>query len=220
MLKDLPPSSRDTPELVMNVAPSNDQAIAPSDLNDDIFGSAPSSPNLIARDGTAAESDIHLGSEHSDIPRLRRIHVTNGYREGLAASKESHVQAGFDEGFSLGGEIGTVIGWCLGVLEGILAALARSGREAELAAAEQVERMLRQAKEDLRVEKVLGPEWIGEDGIWTFDVPGQDEEEELTVTFRDVAVAHPVVKAWKERVLGLAARHGVKLQMAESLHEG
>ncbi|SMY29852.1 unnamed protein product [Zymoseptoria tritici ST99CH_1A5] len=226
MLRDLPPFDRHSLEAVMNTLP-DDQPATPSNLNDDIFGSAPSSPNLTAQDGTGQESALHSTSEHSDIPRLRRIHVTNGYREGLAASKESHVQAGFDEGFSLGGEIGTVVGWCFGVLEGVLAALVRSAREsggsvgsAGRAAVEDAEKMLEQAKKDMKLEEVLGSKWIGEDGIWLFDVPGQDEEEELSVTFKDVAAAHPVLKMWKVKVLRLAHRHGVELPSEDLLPEG
>ncbi|KJX98251.1 hypothetical protein TI39_contig424g00006 [Zymoseptoria brevis] len=225
MLKDLPPFDRDSLEAVMNTLP-DDQPAPPSNLNDDIFGSAPSSPNLTAQNGTDQESALPSISEHSDIPRLRRLHVTNGYREGVAASKDSHVQAGFDEGFSLGGEIGTTVGWCFGVLEGILAALVRSAREsggsagsAGRSAVEDAEKMLEQAKKDMKLEEVLGSKWIGEDGIWLFDVPGQDEEEELSVTFKDVAAAHPVLKMWKAKVLGLAHMHGVLLPSGKSLQE-
>ena len=124
MLRDLPPFGHD--DLIVNMNSPEEQEAAQAhqqprhDPLDDVFGSAPSSPSL------PPSMNGGGNTEHSDVPRLRRIHVTSGYREGISVSKEEHIQAGFDEGFSLGGEIGMRAGWCLGVLEGINQALARA----------------------------------------------------------------------------------------------
>ncbi|USW50584.1 Putative essential protein Yae1 [Septoria linicola] len=141
------------------------QEVHSNDLNDDIFGSAPNSPVLSA---TAHQPEERVRRDHSDVPRLRSIHVTNGYREGIAVSKESHIQAGFDEGFSLGGEIGQKAGWILGVLEGITRGTKKGGRE-------EVEKVFAGAQAELKIEALLGEEWFGMDGIWKYEVPGRRE---------------------------------------------
>lgn len=212
MLRDIPPFSYHDAAVVMNnpeeQVEAPDQQPPRHDPLGDVFGSAPSSPTL-------APSINHGGgaggnTEHSDVPRLRRIHVTNGYREGIAVSKEEHVQAGFDEGFSLGGEIGMRAGWCLGILEGICQALSRA-IESEDGNARRARDMYMQAKEELALEKLLSKDYIGPDGIWKYDVPGQDDVEELSVTFGDVAVQHPVLQLWRKRVLQFAGELGLVL---------
>lgn len=222
MLRDLPPFNHHDPTVFMNSPRDQDEAQDQQqqqprhDPLDDVFGSAPSSPTLtpfVHNDGGIGNSGGN--TEHSDIPRLRRIHVTNGYREGIAVSKEEHIQAGFDEGFSLGGEIGMRAGWCLGVMEGICQALGRAD-EGEKGPVKRAREMYAQAKEELVLEKLLGEEHIGPDGIWKYDVPGQDAVEELSVTFADVAAQHPVLKAWRQRVLGLATELNVLVGAASN----
>jgi len=63
----------------------------------------------------------------SDLPTLRRQHMTSGYREGLAIGKAQVMQRGFDEGYPFGVELGLRIGTVLGVLEGALTALKKAG---------------------------------------------------------------------------------------------
>ncbi|KAK4608984.1 hypothetical protein CLAFUW4_14583 [Fulvia fulva] len=207
MLRDRPPLGPRDDELFMS-APGNDDEQPHSigyepqhtDPLDDVFGSAPSSPNLAGREGTHATN-----TDHSDIPRLRSIHVTNGYREGIAVSKEQHIQAGFDEGFSLGGEIGMKVGYILGVLEGIAKAIARAEDE-------RVKKLWEDAQEELKMEKILGEEYFGRDGIWKYDVPGQDVEGQGSVTFGNVARHHPVVRQWRGIVDVLARECGLALE--------
>lgn len=215
MLRDLPPFSHHDPAVFMNnprerEENAQDQEQPRHDPLDDVFGSAPSSPTLLLSvNGVDAGNGGGGNTEYSDVPRLRRIHVTNGYREGIAVSKEEHVQAGFDEGFSLGGEIGMRAGWCLGMLEGICQALARADDGDE--SAKRAREMYAQAKDELVLEKLLGEDYFGPDGIWKYDVPGQDDVEELSVTFGDVAVQHPVLKMWRQRVLAFAGELGLAL---------
>lgn len=63
----------------------------------------------------------------SDLPTLRRQHMTSGYREGLAIGKAQVMQRGFDEGYPFGVGLGLRIGAVLGVIEGALAALKKVG---------------------------------------------------------------------------------------------
>lgn len=54
-----------------------------------------------------------------EIPKLRREHHTAGYLAGITASKDSHLQPGFDSGYPLGAEIGLQVGQILGTLQGL-----------------------------------------------------------------------------------------------------
>lgn len=207
---------------------------------DDVFGSAPSSPAPGINqneDGfefpspPAAETRRDI-QDPSDIPRLRSVHVTNGYREGLSASKEQHVQAGFDEGYSLGAELGLKVGWVLGVLEGCVMALPpRLSREGMARGGdvgvrdsgegvggtvglgrESVRAELARAEKELSMRHLFGDEFFGSDGVWTYPVPGHEEGgSEENVTFERVAAAHPLVVRWERRVRELAERLGLKV---------
>lgn len=82
---------------------------------DDIFGSSPP-PSSEINPPLPTETP----AEPSDLPSLRRQHVTAGYRDGISASKGEHVQNGFDAGFPVGGQLGMRAGTVLGILEGVL----------------------------------------------------------------------------------------------------
>lgn len=84
---------------------------------DDIFGS---SPPLETREFPFdVQQEATSTNEPSDLPSLRRQHVTAGYREGISTSKGEHVQRGFDAGFPVGAQLGMRAGTILGILEGI-----------------------------------------------------------------------------------------------------
>ncbi|PYI29662.1 hypothetical protein BP00DRAFT_348125 [Aspergillus indologenus CBS 114.80] len=89
---------------------------------DDIFGSSPPPPET----HTTAP---HPANEPSDLPSLRRQHVTAGYRDGLAASKSTQVQSGFDAGFPVGAQLGLRVGTILGILEGAIRGLEAPSRK-------------------------------------------------------------------------------------------
>ncbi|KAJ1712649.1 Essential protein Yae1, N terminal [Aspergillus flavus] len=83
---------------------------------DDIFGSSPPhGDTLIHRETTTTSHP-----EPSELPSLRRQHVTAGYRDGVSASKTEHVQSGFDAGFPVGAQLGMRAGTILGILEGVI----------------------------------------------------------------------------------------------------
>jgi hypothetical protein len=172
---------------------------------DDIYGSSPAaSPTL------AAQRDDEM---LSDLPSRVRNLDTDAYREGLSAAKGKFVQEGFDEGFSLGAEIGLLVGRILGVLQGIVTALKGHGEVRR----KEAQALLERARSDLVIESVLGREWVDEEGIWKWNVEGQQGEDE--VTFQEVARHHPVVKAWLGTVADLAERWGVDLDAVEKTRE-
>ncbi|RAH65146.1 Yae1 family protein [Aspergillus aculeatinus CBS 121060] len=98
---------------------------------DDIFGS---SPPHDAPDHHQNHTHTHThtpapASEPSDLPSLRRQHVTAGYRDGLAAAKSTQVQSGFDAGFPVGAQLGMRVGTILGILEGAIRGLEEPTRK-------------------------------------------------------------------------------------------
>lgn len=170
---------------------------------DDIFGSAPSSPSLLP-------STAQGNAEPSDIPRLRSVHSTAGYRDGLTVSKGTTIQEGFDEGFGLGAAMGLRVGVILGTLEGIWSAVAKAekaaapGKNAATEAqeetgpgdktqseAERLGGLVIKAREALRTESVFGTEYWAADGIWKYDVKEGDGG------WNDVVDAHPLIEAWR-----------------------
>ncbi|OJD37343.1 essential protein yae1 [Diplodia corticola] len=192
---------------------------------DDIFGCSPprddddddpaGRPRNAAADdwpGTAASRDV------SDIPRLRSVHVTAGYRDGLAESKAGHVQDGFDEGFPLGAVLGMKAGWALGVLEGVAVAFRAAAlgkgtadggaRVAEAAEAfEAARRQLVEARKELDMVTLFGQEYFDEEGIWKYHVDGLEDE----VTFEEVAAQHPLISKWLVAVDALVEQARIDL---------
>jgi hypothetical protein len=152
-----------------------------NDPMDDVFGSGPSSP----ADLNAASSAVHP----SDMHRLETEHATTGYREGVAAAKETSVQAGFDEGFGLGATIGLCAGQLLGTVEAVAEALKSRADDAAAAALKLQE----EARAELGTDKIFSAEYWAEDGNWRYDVEAKDGGE---VLFADVANAHPLIQKW------------------------
>lgn len=91
-----------------------------TDTLDDIFGSSPSPSASPRPTHTAPPPPTAPPPEPSDLPSLRRQHVTTGYREGISASKGTHIQDGFDAGFPVGAQLGMRAGTVLGILEGLV----------------------------------------------------------------------------------------------------
>lgn len=179
-----------------------------NDLFDDVFGSAPNSPILSGgRDDDFAVERMNA-HEVSDIPRLRSRHVTEGYREGIAESKEKFIQEGFDEGYSLGAELGLQAGWCLGVLDGVCKALDKkqtTGGKQSHAEMGEPDELFKKAQDEMQMQKLFDPAYFGSDGIWLYDVPGSEDE----TTFRQVAIAHPVLSKWLATTRATADRVGL-----------
>lgn len=195
-----------------------------------MFGSAPPSPTLLpsqsSNAGVITESSHILPTQYtrsgnfepSDVPRLQSAHSTAGYREGLAEGKNSNVQAGFDEGYSLGVTVGLRVGVVLGVLEGIAAALEVKNTGADenadtKVAFESMESLVTEARRELSTESVFGPEYWGKDGVWIYNIPGEETGGE--VTWKEVVDAHPLVKKWEEVVKNKAEIYRVSLEGLE-----
>jgi hypothetical protein len=172
-------------------------------VEDDVF--YPEQSRSRATIAGEAEPDAAFANDEvSDQARVRSTHGTAGYRDGVAASKETHVQDGFDEGYALGAELGSRVGWILGVLEGLLGAV-RGGGLADAA------RLHGEAVAELTPAGVYHRDYFQEDGLWSFELPDVGGGEAEEVTFRAVADAHPLVVKWSGRIAELAAALGVDL---------
>lgn len=205
-------------------------AITTSSQLDDVFGcSPPRDPTaapvshegeedaaVTAAAGTMHETTTTVSRDVSDIPRLRSVHVTAGYRDGIAESKAGHVQDGFDEGFPLGAVLGMKAGWVLGVLEGVAvayraAALGKAkmaGKVEDAAEAfEAARRQLVEARKELDMVSLFGQGYFDEEGIWKYHVDGQEGE----VTFEEVAAQHPLISKWLSAVDALVEKARIDL---------
>ncbi|KAL8718110.1 MAG: hypothetical protein Q9225_004716 [Loekoesia sp. 1 TL-2023] len=164
-------------------------------------------------------STTPYSAEPSDIPRLRSIHVTNGYREGIASSKEQALQPGFDEVYPLGAILGLRVGYILGVLEGLCSAYQSAkpapigaggeedtGVETKESEGKKAGELLVRAKEEFKLEMLFGKGYWNNDGMWAYKVRRKEED----VTFWEVADQHPVVKKWSATVRDEVQKAGVQ----------
>ncbi|EKV21156.1 hypothetical protein PDIP_09820 [Penicillium digitatum Pd1] len=98
---------------------SQDYPAVDNNSLDDIFGSSPPHEDILNAPLPSTTNPMNP-AEPSDLPSLRRQHVTAGYRDGTSASKGAHVQEGFDGGFPVGAQLGMRAGTVLGIMEGLL----------------------------------------------------------------------------------------------------
>ncbi|KAF2030372.1 hypothetical protein EK21DRAFT_112095 [Setomelanomma holmii] len=179
---------------------------------DDVYGSPPGSPTWATNDATNLNGHHQRSHEIlSDLPFRQRALDTDAYREGLANSKGQYVQEGFDEGYSLGANLGLRIGYILGVLQGFVAAW--NGHDEVLY--QQTKKVRETAKRELAIEELLGQQWVNEEGVWKWEVHGEDED----ATFREVAEQHPLVQKWTGTVQTMAMSWDVDLNAVDKIHD-
>ncbi|PYH84821.1 hypothetical protein BO82DRAFT_276096, partial [Aspergillus uvarum CBS 121591] len=195
----------------------NNNSIKMQNSLDDIFGSSPPSLDTHTTTTTAPQN------EPSDLPSLRRQHVTAGYRDGLAASKSTQVQSGFDAGFPVGAQLGMRVGTILGILEGAIRGLEAPSRKGvrkpggSAAAAATTKKgetprekkradllgLYRRAVRELDIRKVFegvgvsADELSGEGGDLAEGTGAREKEMPETKLARK---AEEVVAAWERRV--------------------
>ncbi|KAL7275446.1 Essential protein Yae1, N terminal [Rhizina undulata] len=141
-----------------------------------------------------------------DHRRLQREHHTLGYRDGITAGKQTHLQAGFDEGYSLGSRFGLKIGYIQGTISGFEVVARKLGGGWE----ERVQSVKKRAETELRIENVLGRDWFDENGVWKYNI--EEEKKEEGVTFDRVVEKHPVVGRWVREVWSIAEELGLQVR--------
>ncbi|KAJ5970575.1 Essential protein Yae1 N-terminal [Penicillium vulpinum] len=112
-------SAPPSPATTMSTQDNQDYPAVDNSL-DDIFGSSPPHESTLNVPLASTTTPMSSSIEPSDLPSLRRQHVTAGYRDGTSASKGAHVQEGFDGGFPVGAQLGMRAGTALGIMEGLL----------------------------------------------------------------------------------------------------
>lgn len=214
---------------------------------DDIFGSRPPPETREVPSDTLeiATSTTEPSDEPSDLPSLRRQHVTSGYREGISTSKGEHIQRGFDAGYPVGAQLGMRAGTVLGILEGItrgLEAQSTSGvvkkpaargaagsssvtRSAETVESrrrlrEQVLKIYLEASKGLDVRPVFTGAGVGPgSGSKTQSAPG--EQAGKTAEAQLGRQGNVVVSTWEEKVaVSQWEKNMEALEMKESQGEG
>ncbi|KAI1905628.1 Essential protein Yae1, N terminal [Ophidiomyces ophidiicola] len=165
---------------------------------DDIFGSSPThTPGASPSDAAPAPGSL---AEPSDVPSLRRQHVTAGYRDGIAVAKTDHVQRGFDTGFPIGAQLGVRAGVVLGVLEGLVNCAPQekimAGDDAAIEGLSDVRGLYERARKELTVRGVFGG------AVEEADVGKQGEEPHTVVE----KAGEAVVSKWEGVILGLVEK--------------
>jgi Essential protein Yae1, N terminal len=153
---------------------SDSAAVAEVDIRD-----APESPPAV----TSSQNTIEV----SEIPRLRGIHVTAGYRDAVSESKTKSLQAGFDEGFALGAELALQSGMILGSLEVLLAMGSPTCSNSTA-----TKKLLSLATTELQTANVFASRFFDSDGLWSYT----PKPESGDLTFTHAAESHPVTSKW------------------------
>lgn len=92
----------------------------------------------------------------------------------------------------------------------------------------RLHQLVREARQELAIEKVFGREWWGEDGIWRFEVPDsppsegareadgekrkeaeENAQQTPETTFSDVATSHPLLEKWSATIRAEMRRYGI-----------
>ncbi|KAL9050759.1 MAG: hypothetical protein Q9162_006438 [Coniocarpon cinnabarinum] len=148
----------------------------------------PGSGELDFKDASSGKPDAReLGfREPSELPSLRRQHITLGYRAGLSDRKDDpkRAQEGFDTGFPIGAEVGIRVGFVIGCLRELAR---RDGKSAEASAEDaqtesDLQVLLEQAEDELKLEKLVTvPEFEAEEdevGEGTEEAQGKRNEKD------------------------------------------
>ncbi|OJD21973.1 hypothetical protein ACJ73_06687 [Blastomyces percursus] len=205
-------------------------------LLDDIFGTSPANQHQHSLNNNGSSNiaaqprqrDLDLDREPSDLPFLRRQHVTAGYRDGISMTKGEHVQRGFDGGFPVGAELGLRVGTVLGVLEGLVAAAAAAARRTagggdgdfkgsgtRRGAGDDVAAIFEAAKKELSVQNVFGAAADDVDGGGVDGQPGDGgdggggKRAWLDPCVRLAKAGDEVVTRWEGRLLSREAPSGI-----------
>ena len=117
----------------------------------------------------------------SELPTVKRQHMTDGYREGLSIGKAIVMQNGFDAGYPIGMAIALRVGKILGCIEGVLAS-----KDLDEDAKVSARRLLEKAKQELAIGTLLK------------DISDQDA---MQMTCVNASIDTTLIR-WEQTVLG------------------
>lgn len=108
--------------------------------------------------------------------------------------------------------MGLVAGWVQGVAEGLVFAVG------EGAMAKEIKELVRELVREVVVEKLLGREWVDEEGGWRWEVLCWDGEKRIQgeggieeVDLDLVVQSHPVLRKWVVKLTEVAAKLGLDI---------
>lgn len=107
--------------------------------------------------------------------------------------------------------MGQRVGYILGFFQGCETAL----RGHDKMMWQEAKGLLDAAQAELAIQEVLGKSWVDEEGVWKWEVHGEEEE----VTFREVADQHPVLRSWMKKVEDVAEKWNIDLTALEKSEE-
>lgn len=87
------------------------------------------------------------GQESMEVKKLRKVHHSRGYVDGISSAKEENLQNGFDDAFPVGAELGFAIGEIIGRLQ-VLNCLYGSENP-------ELREKFKLAKQELRINNLL-----------------------------------------------------------------
>jgi hypothetical protein len=182
--------------------------------------SPPSSPDSQPSHSHAMDHDEESSL---DTTKLRSVHNTQGYRDGISTSKEKMLQVGFDQGFYVGAGVGGRIGRIVGLLDGLVQDTVVVERGRGDGMRKEIQELREKARRELSIESVFGREFVGENGRLLWLVRGQElgdgQKEQMVgdgegwAEYRmiEAAASHPLVRKWSSIVEELAGRVGLRL---------
>ena len=117
--------------------------------------------------------------------------------------------------------MGLVAGWVRGVAEGLVYAVG----EAEMA--KEMKGLVRELEREVVVEKLLGRNWVDEEGGWMWEVLSWEGEKRVQgegaikeVDLDLVVQSHPVLRRWVGRLTEAAGKLGLDIHGTRGDGEG
>jgi len=152
-------------------------------------------------------SQSEVDQEHSDLPLLRRTHLTTGYRAGLSEGKDDPetAQRGFDTGYGIGATLGARVGWVLGILGSLKTLAVRAGEQEKVASL--VERM-KDVERECSIEK-LAEVVEGVHGMKDGEMEGERTTRRASM---GMVEAEMIVTRWVTLVEELCSEVGVDMK--------
>jgi len=105
--------------------------------------------------------------------------------------------------------MGLRVGSVIGILEGIAESLEKEHGEKA-----RMEQLVKEAREELKTERVFGKEYWGDDGVWHYTIPGEHEDGR-EITWKEVVDAHPSVRKWEAIVKNEVEKWSVDVGILE-----
>ncbi|EEY15625.1 conserved hypothetical protein [Verticillium alfalfae VaMs.102] len=191
------PFVNDMPQHI-HITDQGDEGAGEGDIFDDVWGSAPASPTTQTRDAHSSPS-----TRPPATARASRRPRPTASRPALTRATAWAPPSGPRPARSS--------------VSSRASAHALAGHD-DASLAEAAARSVKEARDELQVEKLFGPDYWNTDGTWNYEVAAKKQADgtqeknragEDDILFADVADAHPLIVKWTEVVEAAVARWGI-----------